>query len=194
MSRRGESRHADGSSGVGSLGNACSDGTDPHTSLQQKAQAGVAWPTVKEFDPEEFRRKLCTRGAHPELCVDDTTVLIRYFNENRADTAFRPRVELETALSVLMAEGWSKLDVVSYVRQGRLVTPEILEKTSLFQTNARLLRENGFAVVHTPGAIANGPHVSAVWPPDRPFEVQDPAWPPEVSAAFRACFNEVEET
>jgi hypothetical protein len=180
--------------GVGSLGDAHSDGTDPRIPLQEKTQAGVAWPTVKEFDPEEFCRKLCTRTAHPERCVDNTTVLIRYVNESRVDTAFRPRVELETALSVLMAEGWPKLEVVNYVRQGRLVTPEILEKTSLFQTNAGLLRENGFAVVHTPGAIANGPHVSAVWPPDLPFEVQDPAWPPEVSAAFRACFNEVEET
>lgn len=44
------------------------------------------------------------------------------------------------------------------------------------------------------GCPAVGEDVSAVWPPDKPFEVQDPDWPPGVSEAFRACFNEVEET
>jgi hypothetical protein len=149
---------------------------------------------VKDFDAEEFRRKLCTCGPPPEECVTDDTVLIRYYSDSRADTAFKPRAELETAVSVLMAEGWSAEQVIGYVRKGAPVTRAMVEKATLLTTTARKLRKNGFAVVHTCGRIDKGPHVSVVWPADRPFETQQSDWPPEVSAGFEACFNGEEET
>jgi hypothetical protein len=157
----------------------------------------VTWrnlPTVIEFDPQAFARRTCTCGTPPEECVSDATVLVRYYSDNRAETAFKPRIEVETALSVLMAEGWTLQQIVEYVRRGAPPTPAILAKARCLKTTAGQLRAGGFAVVHTPGSIENGPHVSVVWPGDKPFEFQDPDWPPEVSTAFEACFNEVEET
>jgi hypothetical protein len=149
---------------------------------------------VKQFDPDEFRQKLCTCGPSPEQCVTDDTVLSRYYTENRAETAFKPREDMETAVSVLMAEGWSAEQVIGYVRKGAPVTQAMLEKATILTTTARKLRKNGFAVIHTCGRIDKGPHVSVVWPPDRPFEIQRADWPPSVSAAFEACFNGEEET
>jgi hypothetical protein len=145
-----------------------------------------------EFDAELFRRRACRDGVPPEECVSDETVLVQY-TPDRAEFRNKPRVERETAVSVLKAEGWSLGQVSSYVR--RLPpTPDVLARAGLRQTTAGKLRDAGFAVVHTPGAIASGPHVSVVWPASRPFEQQDPAWPDEVSTRFDSCFNGEEET
>jgi len=149
----------------------------------------IAWLSVTDFDAEAFRRKACRCGPPPETCVEDGTILIRYYAAARASTAFKPREGLETALSVLMADGWSLPEIATYVRMGRTPSRGVLANARALRTTAGKLRQAGFAVVHTPGGIPNGPHVSVVWPAGAPFERQASTWPAEVSAAFRACFN-----
>jgi hypothetical protein len=145
-----------------------------------------------EFDAGRFRRSACAAGPPPEECLSDETVLVQY-SSDAASFRNKPRADRETAMSVLKAEGWSLEQVSSYVR--RLPpTPDVLARAGLRQTTAGKLRKAGFAVVHTPGKIANGPHVSVVWPASRPFEQQDPDWPDEVSTRFDSCFNVEEET
>lgn len=150
----------------------------------------IAWLFVTGFDAATFRAKACKCGPPPEECVKDDTVLVRYYAAARRDTAFTLREGNETALSVLMADDWSLHEIATYVRMGRPPTPEVLATARALRTTAGNLRRSGFAAVHTPGAIPNGPHVSVVWPAAKPFEEQAATWPPEVSAAFRACFNE----
>jgi hypothetical protein len=148
---------------------------------------------VTGFDAATFRRRACTCGAPPVECVADETILVQY-SHDRASFRNKPRLERESAISVLIAEGWTLEQVSTYVRQGLPPPPEVLKRAGLRQTIAGKLRKAGFAVVHTPGAIANGPHVSVVWPATTPFELQEPACPDAVSAEFDSCFNIEEET
>ena len=110
--------------------------------------------------------------------------------------AFRnkPRIERERDVSMLIGGDWTIEAACAYVSVGQSLSPRKLERAGLRHTTAGRIRGAGFAVVHTPGAIKDGPHVSIVWPDTNPLERQDIPWPDEVSARFDACFNEVEET
>lgn len=91
-------------------------------------------------------------------------------------------------MSLLMADGWSLAQVSEYVRRSP-PTASVLARAGTRRTTAGRLRRAGFAVVHTPGVIADGPHVSVVWPRERPLEEQVAAWSDAVSRAFDSCFN-----
>ena len=110
--------------------------------------------------------------------------------------AFRnqPRIDRETAVSMLIGDQWTVEEACTYVYGGRQPSPRKLERAGLRITTAGRLRDAGFAVVHTPGAIKDGPHVSIVWPGDDPLEYQAVPWPDEASALFDACFDGNEET
>lgn len=136
---------------------------------------------------EPFRRRLCTCGVPPDQCVADATVLVQYSPDGK-EFRNRPRVDRETCVSVLMAEGWSLAQISEYVRRAP-PTRAILERAGMRSTTAGAFRAAGFAVVHTPGVIADGPHVSIVWPNTQPLDQHIAAWSPEVSAKFDSCFN-----
>jgi hypothetical protein len=136
---------------------------------------------------ETFRRRVCTCSVPPDRCVPDATVLVQYSSDGK-EFRNRPRIDRETCVSVLMADGWSLAKVSEYVRRAS-PTRAILERAGMRSTTAGTLRAAGFAVVHTPGAIVNGPHVSVVWPGAQPLDQHVATWSPEVSAKFDSCFN-----
>lgn len=140
---------------------------------------------------QAFQRRACNDPLPADRCVSDETVLVQY-SADRNEFRNKPRIDREASVSVLMADGWTLAKVSEYVRRSP-PTAAVLAKAGIRRTTAGRLRRTGFAVVHTPGAIADGPHVSVVWPQDRPLEVQVPAWPSEVSQAFDSCFNGKEE-
>jgi hypothetical protein len=68
-----------------------------------------------------------------------------------------------------------------------------LAKACIRRTAAVTLRRAGFAVVHTPGELRGSVHCTVVWPDAAPLENSQVPWPPEISEAFDACFNELGE-
>ncbi|NRQ51566.1 hypothetical protein [Aeromicrobium stalagmiti] len=52
------------------------------------------------------------------------------------------------------------------------------------------LRDNGFEVIHTPRKIANGTHVSVVWPNTNSVYDAFVPWPEDVTQTFNECFDE----
>ena len=106
----------------------------------------------------------------------------------------KPRIERETAVSLLIGDQWTVEEACSYVSGARQPPPRKVEVAGMRVTTAGRLRDAGFGVVHTPGAIKDGPHVSIVWPGAKPLEYQAVPWSDEVSALFDACFDGNEET
>lgn len=106
----------------------------------------------------------------------------------------KPRVELETDISMLIGDHWTVEAACKYVAGGHQAPPRKLERAGIRRTTAGRIRQAGFAVVHTPGLIKDGPHVSVVWPGDDPLELQVVPWADDVSARFDACFAGNEET
>jgi hypothetical protein len=102
-----------------------------------------------------------------------------------------PREDREKDLSMLRGE-LSVLEACEYVNVRGPLTEARVARAGVRYTTAGKLRAKGLAVVHTPGRIKGGPHVSVVWPGDNPLDTQEVPWPPGVSAAFTACFNEGE--
>lgn len=145
-----------------------------------------------EFDREAFRRRACTCGPPAEECVPDEMILVQQ-TWNRGTFRIKPRYCIETAVSVLMAEEWTLEELCVYVNRGQPVSPGKVSKAGRRRTTAKRLRDAGFAVVHTPGNIEPGLHVSVVWPPADPFRHQDPQWGSDVQQRFDACFNGDEE-
>ncbi len=143
---------------------------------------------MTDFDAEEFRRRACTCGPPPKDCVQNDVVLVQH-TWNRRKFRNQPRQGVETAVSVLMAADWTLEEVSTYVRRGQRPTMSELRRAALRRTTAHKLRDAGFAVVHTPGAIVDGPHVSVVWPCTDPFHHQEASWEDGVPEAFDACFN-----
>jgi hypothetical protein len=147
---------------------------------------------MASLDSLELRRRACTCGPPPEQCVQDETYLTQQ-SWSPPDFRNKPRMERETAISMLIGEQWTVEDACKYVTGGRLMSQRKLAGAALRRTTAGKLREAGFAVVHTPGVIKDGPHVSVVWPGDDPLEYQAVPWTDEVSARFDACFAGNEE-
>ena len=135
-----------------------------------------------------MRRAACHCGKPPQECVSDDVELTQ-----QAPKAgkFRnaPRVQREVNVSLLIGR-WSVEDATRYVLMGIPPTRKQLNRAVVRLTQVGRLREAGFAVIHTPGRIKGGPHVSVVWPADEPLAHPEVPWPPEVSEAFDLCFNE----
>lgn len=143
--------------------------------------------------PEDsyFSRSACDCGPPPELCVADDEVLTHH---GKAADAFidAPRINRgrnrgpERDVSLLRGK-WTARDATIY--RFSHPTPGQLARAVVRCTTAGKLRSAGFAVLHTPGALENGPHVSVVWPADNPMERQDIPWPKEVADRFTKCFD-----
>ncbi|GGO30827.1 hypothetical protein GCM10010116_61730 [Microbispora rosea subsp. aerata] len=97
-----------------------------------------------------------------------------------------PRIDLEREVSLLKGK-WTVEEASRYRR--KILSDRDLRQADVRFTTAGILRSKGFAVVHTPGKIAGGPHVSVVWPPHDPLNRQDVPWPPDVVESFAQCFN-----
>jgi hypothetical protein len=139
-------------------------------------------------DPGYVRRAACRCGPSPDECVSDDTLLSQHAPKAGK---FRnaPRVEREVEVSLLLGE-WSVEDATRYVLMGNPPTRGQLSRAAMRLTSAGKLRRAGFAVVHTPGRIKGGPHVSVIWPANDPLNDARVPWPPEVSERFDSCFNE----
>jgi hypothetical protein len=135
-----------------------------------------------------LRRAACRCGPPPEDCVADATVLTQF---GRKTELFRnaPRIERELGVSLLMGEQTAE-EALRYVLQGNSPTRQQLSQAVTRLTSVGKLRKAGFAVVHTPGRVAHGIHVSVVWPGADPLNRQDVPWPGAVSELFDSCFNE----
>jgi hypothetical protein len=135
-----------------------------------------------------LRRAACRCGPPPERCVPDDTVLTQF---GRKTELFRnaPRLERELGVSLLIGKQTIE-DALRYVLQGNPPTRQQLRQAVTRLTSVGKLRNAGFAVVHTPGRVRQGIHVSVVWPGDDPLNRQDIPWPGSVSEAFDSCFNE----
>lgn len=105
-------------------------------------------------------------------------------------TGFReqPRVEREVDISLLVGDDWTAESASRYILMGRDPDPKRLRSVTLRLTTAGRLRAAGFGVVHTPGKVKGGPHVSVVYPGDRPLYEHTTPWPPEAAEQFVACF------
>ena len=141
-------------------------------------------------DLQRLHRRACNCGAPPEVCVPNDAVLVQYAADS-AEYRSKPREGHELDLSLLLGEDWTVESAATYVRRGEPPTQRILQKAGIRPTTAGKLREAGLTVVHTPGAIANGPHISVVWPN---WEQPDNSWPSTVSDGFDSCFNGEEES
>lgn len=108
-----------------------------------------------------------------------------------SDGEFRrgPRAYRETDVSMLRGR-LSTLEACEYASVRGPLTEAALARAGVRYTTAGRLREKGLAVIHSPGKIKDGPHVSVVWPDDNPLETQVAPWPPGVSELFEACFND----
>lgn len=133
-------------------------------------------------------RQACRCEEGPDKCVADEELLTQHtwkagiFND-------APRDEpAERELSMLRGDV-TVAEACEY-RSSTKVPAAKVAKAGRRQTTAAEVRAAGFAVVHTPGWIKNGLHVSIVWPSDDPVHAQRVPWPPEVSKKFAACFNE----
>ena len=143
---------------------------------------------MTEEPPNRMRRAACRCGKPPQECVSDDVELTQ---QAPKPGKFRnaPRVNREVDISLLIGR-WSVEDATRYVLMGNSPTRRQLDRAVVRHTMVWRLREAGFAVVHTPGRIKGGPHVSVVWPADEPLARPEVPWPPEVSEVFELCFNE----
>jgi hypothetical protein len=101
-----------------------------------------------------------------------------------------PRIETEREVSLLRG----KLTVEEatryrFRRGGTAAIQAAAERSDVRHTTGGQLRRAGFALVHTPGRMIDGAHVSVVWPADDPLERQDIPWPDTVAARFASCFT-----
>lgn len=137
--------------------------------------------------PNHVKRSACRCGPPPEQCVSDSEVLTQHGWVGRS---FRnqPRIERERGLSVLRGE--LTLEEATRYILPREPTEQDLTRARVRWTTAAVLRRIGFAVVHTPGEVRGSVHCTVAWPDADPLENPQVPWPPEVSEAFDACFNE----
>ena len=138
--------------------------------------------------PNHVRRAACRCGPPPELCVPDDEILTQH-GWIRSPFRNQPRGERELGLSVLRGP-ISLTEATRYVLQGEPPTERQLRKSRIRSSTAILLRQAGFAVVHTPGRVRNSAHCTVAWPDTDPLEAPQVPWPSEVSERFDSCFNE----
>jgi hypothetical protein len=102
-------------------------------------------------------------------------------------------VEREVDVSLLLGKDWTPESASRYILMGQDPDPKKLRKVTLRWTTAGQLRAAGFGVVHTPGRVKGGPHVSAVYPSNHPLHEHTVPWPPGVPEQFVACFTGYKE-
>lgn len=140
-----------------------------------------------------MRKNACKCAGSPVTCVGDDEILTQYA-ASATSIRTQPRETMndgQPELSMSLLRGrLTRLEAFRYVR-GRLPTESELQRILARYTRAGRLREAGFAVVHTPGRILQGIHVSVVWPNEDPLDRQDIPWPEGVPERFDRCFTEV---
>jgi hypothetical protein len=141
-----------------------------------------------QSDQDYVRQAACRCGPPSDVCVVDDEVLTHHA-KIAGEFLNAPRLETEREVSLLRG----KLTVEEatryrYRRGSAAAMQAAVDKAGVRYTTAGQLRHAGFAVVHTPGRMINGPHVSVVWPADDPLERQDIPWPDHVTARFADCF------
>lgn len=129
----------------------------------------------------------CLDRPSPVRCIRDDEVLTQHTWRD-GDFIDAPR-ETEKELSLLRGDV-SVADACAYRSRLSKIPASKIAKAGRRQTTAGKIRAAGLAVVHTPGRVEGGPHVSVIWPPDDPIERQVTPWPGDVPKAFAACFNE----
>lgn len=135
-----------------------------------------------------MQRDACHCGPPPERCVRDEEVLTQY-GLIRSPFRNQPRIALELGLSVLRGQ-ISLEDATRYVIQAKPAERDLM-KARIRRTRAGVLREAGFAVVHTPGRrVRASAHCTVAWPDSDPLETPQVPWPSEISGRFDSCFNE----
>ena len=142
-------------------------------------------------DLSQVQSMACHCGPPPEACIAGEAELTHH--AWRAG-AFRhePRyADGERAMSVLMGHLTAEQATRDRLEAtGAEPTPSPLRLAVVRHTTAEKLRDQGFAVIHTPGRVVRGIHASVVWPDDDPLVNQVIPWPPGVPALFDSCFNE----
>lgn len=138
--------------------------------------------------PNHVQRSACRCGTPPDECVPDDSLLTQHaWKAGKFRNA--PRVEREVGLSMLIGDV-SVEDATRHVLMGKPATREQLRRAVVRLTRAGKLRKVGFAIVHTPGRITAGRHVTVVWRDDDPLNHPEVPWPPAVSDLFDTCFND----
>jgi len=133
------------------------------------------------------RPRECQCGPPPERCLSDDEYVTQLTDR---DGTFRsaPRVQREVDFSVQRGE-LTLAETFSNVLGDASPLPEDLQGNDVRYAQVGALREAGFVVIHTRGRVKNGTHVSIVWMGEDGEDVAVP-WPPRVSEALDACFNE----
>lgn len=135
-----------------------------------------------------MRGEACQCGPPPDLCVADDEVLTHH-TKTAGEFLNAPRVETEREISLLRGKlTTEEATRYRFRRGGAAAIQAAVERSSVRHTTAGQLRRVGFAVVHTPGRMINGTHISVVWPTDDPLKRQDVPWPDDVAAKFASCF------
>lgn len=135
-----------------------------------------------------FRSRLCDCPAGAVDCIEDAETLTQ-FALRAGDFRTAPRDDREVDLSLLRGKQ-STLEAARYVLRDDDPDPKRVARAGVRYSTAGALRKAGFAVVHTPGRIVEGTHVSVIWPAEDPLEVQTVPWPPDMGRLLDACFNE----
>jgi hypothetical protein len=152
-------------------------------------------------DPE-LEAKACPAGPSPESCIpNDMTLTQQTF---RVPT-FRDAPERPGERDVSLLTGRLTIEDAShYVNPRSSKEARALRRAGVRYTTAGELREQGFAVLHTPGRVTGGPpktvreapacrepktHVSVVWPNAAPLQRQDIPWTDDVVQRFVGCFH-----
>jgi hypothetical protein len=144
-------------------------------------------------NPNYVRDNACSDHDGPVLCIAAYEVVTQHTFKGSGSYRNAPRLGRELSLSVFRGSV-SARDATNYVRFGRQVEEWEKLKIRVRRLDVGKLRAAGLAVVHTPGRrVAYPEHCSVVWPPDDPVNTQVADWPPEIQAAFAACFTGEEE-
>jgi hypothetical protein len=133
-----------------------------------------------------YRGRVC-RHPDPLRCVEDDQVLTQYGRELPGMPTFRekpaagkPEVDFSLLKGRLSPE--QAHDYVTSTGRG-------LERARVRYTTAGDLRAAGFTIVHTPGRIREGTHVSVILHNGDPLGAPHMPWTNAAAARFSACFN-----
>ena len=135
-----------------------------------------------------FSRRCRCPDTTPEGCVRDDE-WVTQFGMDGQPWRRQPRHDVSES-EVSLQRG--KLTVVDTLRCMYRQPPKqrLVDNGRVRHALAGSLRSCGFDLVHTPGSVSNGPHVSLVWPHGRDWGTQASEWPPDVQDEMAKCFTE----
>lgn len=149
-----------------------------------------------------LEEKACQLGPSPESCIPDELPLTQ-LTFRVPDFRQAPDRPGERDVS-LLTDRLTIEDALHYVNPRSSKDTRTLRRAAVRYTTAGRLREQGFAVLHTPARVTGGPleavrelsacrepktHVSVVWPNTAPLQRQDIPWTDEVKQRFAECFD-----